>query len=199
MPNGIGAGSLARTVRLSMRALFFSAFVILSGAAFAAGSKTFEIPGFSISALSDPGGEEWWMPSTKPFELSRYALTNETVTHPIAVTILHYASPQQAKETFEMSRRGRPAAPEERKLSHWDAAHKWQKQPFRQVDICLLKGNYVVGVYDLPSDFSTEKTDRLLDALADNIAKAEPGGASNGSQPSRSETNRTSPAAGSGR
>jgi len=114
------------------------------------------------------------MQSTKPLELSRYALTNEAVTRPIVVTVLHYASPQQAKKSFQTSWAGRPAAPEEMKVDRWDGAHKWQKQTFREVDVCLLKGNYVVGVYDLPSDFSAG---RLLDALADNIAKAEPGGA----------------------
>ena len=182
-----------------MRALVLCAFVVLSAGAIAAESKAFELPGFSISPLSDPGGEEWWMQSTKPLTLSRYALTNETVTHPIAVTILHYASPQQAKGAFAMSLRGRPAGPEEIKVSHWAAAHKWQKQPERLVDLCLLKGNYVVGVYDLSSDFSTEKTSRLLDALAANIAQAGPDGAANGRQPVRTETNLTSSAAGSRR
>ena len=182
-----------------MKTLFIAISVTISAAAFAAEAKKLEIPGYVVHTSSGPGGEEWWMPSTKPLMLSRYALTNETVTHPIVVTILHYANPQQAKKAFEMSWRGRPAAPEEMKVSHWDAAHKWQKQPFPLVDICSLKGNYVVGVYDLPSDFSAEKTNGLLDALADNMAKAEPDGAANGSQPIRSETNRASSAAGSPR
>ncbi len=139
------------------------------------------------------------MPSTKPLELSRYALTNETTTHPIAVTVLHYASSQQAKKAFEMSWRGRPAAPKAMKSPYWDAAHEWLKQPFRKVDMFLLKGNYVVGVYDLLSDFSTEKTDGLLHALADDIAKTEPGGAVNRSQLVQPTTNSTPLPAGSGR
>src|SRR5437762_1323984 len=150
-----------------MKSVLFSILVGLAATAFAADARKLEIPGFSISALSDPGGEEWWMSSTKPLELSRYALTNETVTHPVAVTILHYVSPQQAKKAFQASWAGRPAAPEKIKPDHWDAGHKWQKQTL--LDICLLKRNYVVGVYDLPSDFSAEQTGRLLDALADNI------------------------------
>ena len=109
------------------------------------------------------------MPFTKPIELSRYSLTNETVTHSIIVTILRYASSQQAKKAFEMSWGARPAAPKKMKADRWDAAHRWP------TDLCLLKSNYVVGLYDVPSDFSTDKTDRLLGALADNIAKAEPG------------------------
>ena len=139
------------------------------------------------------------MPSTKPLELSRYALTNETMTHPIVLTVLHYASSQQAKRAFEISGKGRPAAPKAMKSPYWDAAHEWLKHPFQQVDMFLLKGNYVLGVYDLPSDFSTEKTNRLLRVLADDLAKAEPGGAANRNQPVQPTTNSTAVPAGSGR
>lgn len=173
-----------------MKALWFSAILMFSGMTFAASSIKVEIPGFSISPLSGPGGveggEEWWMASTKPAEMSRYALTNKTVTQPITVTILLYASAEQAKKAFEMSWKGRPAAPKTLNSPYWDAAHEWQTS-LQGVDIFLLKGNYAVGVYDLPS----KKSDELLHALADNIVKAEQGGAVNGSQPNRSETNST--------
>jgi hypothetical protein len=142
---------------------------MLSGVAFAAYPIKVEIPGFSVSLLSIPGGEEWWMASTKPLEMSRYALTNDTVTRPITVTILHYASPEQAKKAFQMSSGGRPAAPKAINSPYWEAAHEWQTS-LQGVDVFLLKGNYAVGVYDLPS----EKSDRLLRALADTIAKSEP-------------------------
>ena len=170
---------------------------MFSGVALAASSIKIEIPGFSISPLSGPGGpeggEEWWMASTKPMEMSRYALTNETVTQPITVTILRYASAEHAKKAFEMSWAGRPAAPKDFKIVHWDAAHRWT------TDMFLLKGNYAVGLYALPPDFSTKQTESLLDALANNIVKAGQGGAANGSQPSRSETNSISSTAGSRR
>ena len=132
------------------------------------------------------------MGGTKPLEMSRYALTNKTVSKPIAVTILRYASAEEAKKAFETSGRGRPAAPKDLKVAHWDAAHRWT------TDIFLLKGNYAVGVYALPPGFSAEQTDHLLDALAGNIAKAE-GGEANGSEASRSQTNSTSSATGSRR
>lgn len=180
-----------------MKALWLSTILMLSGAAFAASSLEIEVPGFSVSPLSGPGGaeggEEWWMASTKPLEMSRYPLSNKTVSKPIAVTILRYASAEQAKKAFEMSWSGRPAAPKDIKVVHWDAAHRWT------TDMFLLKGNYAVGLYALPPDFSATQTESLLDALVSNIAKAEPGGAANGSQPSRSETNSTSSAPGSRR
>ena len=91
-----------------------------------------------------------------------------------------------------MSGRGRPQAPQEVKVVHWDAAHRWT------TDMFLLKGNYVVGLYSLPPDFSAERTYGLLQALAHYIAKAE-GDAGKESPPVRSETNRTSSAAGTGR
>ena len=75
----------------TMKALCFSAFLIVSGVAFAAGSMKLEIPGFSIATASGPAGEEWWMASTKPLELSRYALTNESIRHPAVVIFLQYA------------------------------------------------------------------------------------------------------------
>jgi hypothetical protein len=181
-----------------MGALLLFVLVVSSGTVLAADTKKFEIPGFSLGVTSDPMGEEWWMPSTKPLELSRYALTNEVVTRPIVVTILRYPSSQQAKKAFDMSWAGRPAAPKAVNSPYWDAAHQWQVS-LQQVDRFLLKGNYVVGVYDLPSDSSTEETDRLLHALADNIAKAEPGGAANRSQPAQPATNSTPLPAGSGR
>jgi hypothetical protein len=177
-----------------MKALWFSAILMFSGMAFGASSMKIEIPGFSISPLSRPGGAEWWMASTKPVEMSRYALTNETVTQPITVTILRYANSQQAKKAFEMSWAGRPAAPKTMNSPYWDAAHGWQTS-LQGVDMFLLKGDYAVGVYNLPS----EKSDVLLHALADNIAKAEPGGAANRSHPVQPATNSTSAPAGSGR
>jgi hypothetical protein len=182
-----------------MKTLLFSIFVTLSAAAFAAESKKLEIPGYVIVASSDPRGEEWWMPSTKPLGLSRYALTNESLNHPLIITILHYTSAEIAKNAFALSSRSRPKGPEELKVIHWDAAHRWQTGYRSQTDMCLLKGNYVVGVYALPSDSSTERTGRLLEALADNISSAEPKGRANERQPSSSETNSTSAAAASRR
>jgi hypothetical protein len=182
-----------------MKVPWLSAVLISSAVAFAAGSMNNEVPGFSIRPLSDRGGEEWWMPSTEPLELSRYMLTNETITRPITVTIMHYASSQQARKAFEMSERGRPAAPRAVKSFYWEAAHEWLKLPFEQVDMFLLKGNDVVGVSDLPLDFSKKETDRLLHALADGIAKTESGGAAKRSQPVQPSTNSTPVSAGSGR
>ena len=182
----------------SMKALLFSIFVILSAAAFAAESKKFEIRGYVIETLSDPGREEWWMPSTKPLELSRYALTNGSLDHPLIVTVLRYTNSESAKKAFELSWAGRPKAPEQLTVVHWDAAHRWQKLP-RQADICLLRRRHVVVVYDLPSDFPKESTDSLLEALASSVAKAEQDGGANQSQPIRSETNGTPSAAGSRR
>jgi len=139
------------------------------------------------------------MPFTKPLELSRYALTNGSLDHPLIVNVLRYTNSASAKKAFKLSWVGRPKAPEQLTVVHWDAARRWHTDYRGQTDICLLKGDYVVGVYGLPSDFSQESTDNLLKALAYSLAKAEPDGAENGSQPLRSETNRTSSAAGSRR
>jgi hypothetical protein len=153
---------------LNIRATYISLFMILSVSAFAADPVKIQVPGFSIVTPSSPvEGDEFWMASTKPLDISRYALTNETLAHPIVVTILHYVAPEKAKKAFEMSARGRPQGPSKFEVSHWDAAHRWANIG----DMYLLKGDYLVGVYSLPSDFSGTKLERLLDALANSIAK----------------------------
>src|SRR3954470_15982356 len=97
-----GAAPVMLMVPLSsMKALWIFTILILSAVAFAASSIKIEVPGFSISPVSGPGGEEWWVASTKPLEMSRYALTNETVAQPITITILRYAGAEQAKKAFE--------------------------------------------------------------------------------------------------
>jgi hypothetical protein len=159
-----------------MRAAYIFVFMVLSAAAFAAGPMKIEIPGFSIVAPSNPSeGDEFWMSDTNPSDISRYALTNDTLTHPIVVTILHYPTPEKAKKAFEMSARGRQQGPKKVDVTHWDAAHRWASVG----DMYLLKGDYLVGVYSLPSDFSENRLERLLDALANSIsiAKAKPSGA----------------------
>ena len=151
-----------------MRAAYIFLFMVLSVSAFAADPVKIQVPGFSIITPSSPvEGDEWWMASTKPSDISRYALTNETLGHPIVVTILHYPAPEKAKKAFEMSAGGRPQAPSKFEVSHWDAAHRWTNVG----DMYLLKGDYLVGVYTLPSNFSGTKLDGLLDALANSIAK----------------------------
>jgi hypothetical protein len=187
-----GGVAEARRLAFGMKAMLLSIFVSLSVVAFAGDSKTIEIPGYVIHPPSAPNGEEWWMSDTKPLELSRYSLTKETLKRPLAVTILRYSSPEKARKAFQMSWAGRPQAPNELKVIHWDAAHRWT------TDICLLKGDYVVGLYDLPSDFSGAALNELLEALSDNIAKAD-GGAANRSGPVSSGTNSTSSAGGSDR
>jgi hypothetical protein len=157
-----------------MRAAYIFLFMALSASAFAADPVKIQVPGFSIVTPSSPvEGDEWWMASTKPSDISRYALTNDTLTHPIVVTILHYPTPEKAKRAFGMSAGGRQQAPSKFEVSHWDAAHRWTNVG----DMYLLKGDYLVGVYSLPSDFSGSKLERLLDALADSIAKAKPSNA----------------------
>jgi hypothetical protein len=171
-----------------MKMLLFSILVTLSVAAFATDSKKIEIPGYVINALSDPGREDFWMSYTKPLELSQYALTNESLSHPIILTILHYTNTEDGKKAFELSWRSRPKAPDDLKIARWDAAHSWQTGYRSQRDMCLLKKNYVVCVYDLPSDLSVSKTDKLLEVLADTIADTKPKGPANGRQPSDSIT-----------
>lgn len=154
-----------------MRATSIFVFMVLSGAAFAAGPLKIEVPGFSIVAPSSSvEGNEWWMSYTKPSDISRYALTNGTLTHPIVVTILHYPTSEEAKKAFETSARGRQQGPKKVDVAHWDAAHRWMNVG----DMYLLKGDSLVGVYSLPSDFSGNRLERLLDALANSIAKAKP-------------------------
>jgi hypothetical protein len=159
-----------------MRAAYIFVFMVLSGATFAAGPIKIEIPGFSIVAPSSPvEGNEWWMSYTKPSDISRYALTNGTLIHPIVVTILHYPTSEKAKKAFEMSAGGRQQGPKKVDVAHWDAAHRWTNVG----DMYLLKGDYLVGVYSLPPDFSENRLEGLLDALANSIsiAKAKPSGA----------------------
>ena len=110
------------------------------------------------------------MSDTKPSDISRYALTNNTLTHPIVVTILHYPTPEKAKKAFEMSARGRPQGPKKVEVAHWDAAHCWTSVG----DMYLLRSDYLVGVYSLPSDFTGTKLEGLLDALANSLAKVKP-------------------------
>jgi hypothetical protein len=154
-----------------MRAAYIFLFMILSVSAFAADPVKIQVSGFSIVTPSNPAeGDEWWMSYTKPSNISRYALTNDTLTHPIVVTILHYPTPEKAKKAFEMSAGGRQQAPSKFEVSHWDAAHRWTDIG----DMYLLKGDYLVGVYRLPSDFSGTALEGLLDALANCIARVEP-------------------------
>ena len=134
----------------------------------AADPKKIKIPGFSIGTPLYPGGE-FWMVYPKPTEMSRYWLTNETLVRPLVLTILRYPGPDKAKKAFEASWASRQVAPKPIKLSHWDAAHRWT------TDVCLLKGDYVVALYDLPLEYPPAKTSKLFEALADYIAKAEPG------------------------
>ena len=151
-----------------MRAAYIFLFMVLSVSAFAADSMKIQVSGFSIvTPSSSAGGEEWWMASTQPSDTSRYALTSDTLTHPIVVTVLHYPTPQKAKEAFEMSAGGRPQAPSKFKVLHCGAAHRWMKVG----DMYLLRSDYLVGVYGLPPDFSGTKLKGLLDALANSIAK----------------------------
>lgn len=171
-----------------MKMFLFSILITLSVTAFAADSRKLEIPGYTIGSLSDPGGEDFWMPYTKPLELSRYALTNESLNHPIIITILHYTNTGDAKRAFEFSGGSRPKAPDDLKVTHWDAAHSWQTGYRSQTDECLLKKNYVVCIYDLPSDLSANQTGKLLEALVDNIADTKPKVPANGRQPSDSIT-----------
>lgn len=140
----------------------------LSPFADAAESAKLDIPGYTIEVSSDPRGEESWVAHSNPWEVSRYALTNESLNTPLLVTILRYAGPEEAKKAFELSWKARPQAPDHVPVGGWDAAHRWP------ADLYLLKGNYLVGLYQLPSDFSAEQMDKLLQALADDIAKAEP-------------------------
>ena len=158
-----------------MRAAYIFLFMVLLVSAFAADPVKIQVPGFSIVTPSKAAeGDEWWIPSTKPSDISRHALTNDTLTHPIAVTILHYPTPKEAKKAFEMSAGGRPQVPKKVDVAHWDAAHRWTNVGG---DMYLLKGDYLVGVYSLPSDFSGTRLEGLLDALAKSIAKVKPSGA----------------------
>lgn len=150
-----------------MKTLFLFIVLVFSGTAFAGGTNKFEVPGYSIGTPSPARGDEWWMPATNPLEKSRYALTDKTLDHPLTVTILRYASAEDAKKAFELSWGSRPQAPNDLKIERWDAAHRWP------TDIFLLKRDYVVGLYDMPLDFSTTRMNQVLEALADYVAKAE--------------------------
>ncbi|HWD93168.1 MAG TPA: hypothetical protein VG938_12560 [Verrucomicrobiae bacterium] len=153
-----------------MKAAYIFLFIVLSRSAFAADPVKIQVPGFSLIAPANPTeGNEFWMSHTEPSDLSRYALTNDTLAHPIVVTILHYPTPEKAKKAFEMSARGRPQAPSKFEVSHWDSAHRWAEAG----DIYLLKDDYLVGVYRLPPDFSDVKLKGLLHSLAGSIAKVE--------------------------
>jgi hypothetical protein len=171
-----------------MKALLWTVFISLSAIALAGDSKRMEIPGYVIQPTSTPNAVEWWMPETKPLELSRYSLTSETLKRPLVITILRYSSPEKASKAFQISRMGRPRSPMELAVIHWDAAHRWT------TDVCLLKGVCVVSLYDLPAEFPAEAMNKLLEALAVNIAKTEPGSAGIASQPNHSTTNSTSTA-----
>ena len=155
-----------------MRARFIFLLVVSSGTVLAADKMKIDIPGYSVGRALYQMCEESWMPITKPLDMSQYTLTNEAVTHPIIVTILHYANLQEAKRAFEVSWASRPSAPETVKSPYWDVGHEWRQLPFHKVDMILLKNNNIVGVYDLPSDFSTKEIDVLLHGLADNVARS---------------------------
>ena len=158
----------ARLNNMKAACIFF--LMVLSVSAFAADPVKIQFPGFSIVTLSNSaGGDEFWIPYTKPLDISRYALTNVTLTHPIYVTILHYPAPEQARQAFELSFGGRPQAPDKFEAPHWDAAHRWPSAS----NMYLLKRDYLVGVYRLPSDFPGAKLDGLLAALADSLTKAQ--------------------------
>ncbi|MGH7941092.1 MAG: discoidin domain-containing protein, partial [Limisphaerales bacterium] len=145
-------------------------------------SKNFVIPGFVIAMPSDSEtGEEWWMPYTKPLEISRYVDIEDISSLPGIITILRYSSPEEAKRAYQESFIGRPQAPEPLKAVHWDAAHEWTKVGVRgTTDMYLLKGDYLVGLYGLPPFCPAATIDKLLETLAGNIVKAETSGPANG-------------------
>jgi hypothetical protein len=130
-----------------------------------------EIPGYVIGTPSVPQGMGAWMPFTDPLEVSQYELTNQALNHRIFVTILRYANSETAGKAFDLSSRSRPQAPGRFDAAPaWGAAHNWQKG--LQTDVYLLKGKYVVAIYDLPSDLAAEQTGKLLEALSSHIGKA---------------------------
>ena len=134
----------------------------------AAESTKLDLAGYTVAVSSDPRGEESWVAHSKPSEVSRYALTNETLDRPLLLTILRYPGDAEAKKAYELSWSARPQAPRKVTARGWDAAHGWP------TDMYLLEGKNLVRLYQLPPDFSAEQMDKLLEALADNIAKAEP-------------------------
>lgn len=152
-----------------------------SWAGLAADPKGFEVPGFSIGPQSDAGpGLESWAFFTPPLELSRYALTDESLAHPLVVTVLRYASPEKAKRAFQASWGSRQVGPQPLKIAHWDAAHRWI--PYRDAsDTYLLKGDYVIGLFRLPLDLPDAKKSQLFDALVNFTTKTEPDDPADGS------------------
>jgi hypothetical protein len=152
-----------------------------SWAGLTADPKKIQIPGFSIGPQSDAGpGMESFVFFTPPLELSRYALIDESIEHPLVVTILRYASPEKAKRVFEASGRDRQAGPQPLKMAHWDAAHRWIAYRGAS-DTYLLKGDYVISLFRLPLDLPDAKKSQLFEALVNYTTKTEPDDPANGS------------------